>query len=186
MSGRFDIVATSIPDLVVLKRKPVSDHRGMLERLFAADELSAHVGLPIVQINRTRTAKRGTVRGMHFQLPPHAEIKIVTCLRGAVFDVAVDLRRGSPTFLRWHAERLTEDSGTSLVIPRGFAHGFQALSDNAELLYFHTANYEPSSESAVNARDARVAIQWPEPIVDISERDASHAMLSPDYAGIQL
>lgn len=187
MSGRFETIACAIPDLVVLRRKPVSDHRGMLERLFAADELAALTGArPIVQINRTRTAKRGAVRGMHFQHPPHAELKIVTCLRGAVFDVAVDLRRGSPTFLGWHSERLTEGSGTSMVIPAGFAHGFQALSDDAELLYFHTANYEPTSEGAVNARDPRLAIQWPEPIADLSERDASHALLAADYAGLRL
>ena len=96
------------------------------------------------------TASRGTVRGMHFQHPPHAETKFVSCLRGEVFDVAVDLRNGSPTFLHWHAEILSADNHRTLVIPEGFAHGFQTLSDDCEMLYFHTAAYNPEAEGGLN------------------------------------
>jgi dTDP-4-dehydrorhamnose 3,5-epimerase len=97
------------------------------------------------------TLRRGTVRGLHFQRPPHAEAKLVTCLHGQVFDVAVDLRAGSPTFLQWHAEELTESNGRSLLIPEGFAHGFQTLSEHCELLYVHSATFVPSSEGGINA-----------------------------------
>lgn len=187
MSDRFEIADTPLAGLTVLRRKEIGDHRGFLERLFCSEELSALIGgRPIVQINRTRTTRRGAVRGMHFQRPPHAEAKLVTCLRGAVFDVAVDLRRGSRTFLRWHSEVLADDDHRTLLIPEGFAHGFQTLSDDAELLYFHTASYQPGSEGGVNPRDPRVGIRWPEAITDLSERDASHPMLSEGYPGVSL
>src|SRR5258706_1647533 len=133
MSERFDIHATKL-GAVVLTRKPRSDERGFLERIYDVDELTDVVGARhLLQINRTLTRMRGTVRGMHFQRPPHAELKVVSCLRGAVFDVAVDLRKGSPTFLESHAELLSADNHRSLVIPEGFAHGFQALTDDVEL-----------------------------------------------------
>lgn len=141
-------------------------------------------GRRVVQVTRTLTRKRGAVRGMHFQHPPHAELKIVTCLTGDVFDVALDLRRGSSTFLRWHAERLTEANSRSLLIPEGFAHGFQTLSADCELLYFHTSAFEPASEGGVNVLDPRVNIAWPVAIAELSARDSAHALLAPDFAGI--
>ena len=187
MSSRFDISDTPLPGLKVFRRAPVRDGRGSLERLFCADELRALIGQNvIVQINQTMTTKRGTVRGMHFQHPPHAETKFVTCLRGEVFDVAVDLRRGSPTFLRWHAEHLGGQRHKTFVLPQGFAHGFQTLTDDCELLYLHTAAYRPEAEGAVNPRDPLVAISWPVEISDISPRDASHPLLTPEYGGVGL
>ena len=126
---------TPLSGLKVLQRKPISDSRGYLERFFCTEELEAlALGKHIAQINCTLTANLGTVRGMHFQRPPHAEIKFVSCLRGEVFDVAVDLRNNSPTFLCWHAEVLSADNHKTLVIPEGFAHGFQTLADNCEML----------------------------------------------------
>lgn len=187
MSDRFEISAAALHGLVVLRRKPLGDHRGFLERLYCTHELEDIIGdRRIAQVNRTLTARRGTVRGMHFQTPPYAEMKFVTCLRGAAFDVAVDLRRGSPTFLQWHAERLDASNQRTLVIPEGFAHGFQSLENDTELLYFHTVRYEPSAEGALNARDPKLAIEWPEAITDLSARDASHPMLTADYRGIAL
>jgi len=187
MSERFDIGATTIKGLQLLQRKRIGDSRGWLERLFCADELrDATHGEGIVQINRTLTTKRGAVRGMHFQQPPYAETKFVSCLRGEVFDVAVDLRHNSPTFLRWHAEILSDVNQRTLVIPVGLAHGFQTLTEDCELLYFHTATYYPDAEGGLNAQDPRLAIQWPLPFSEQSARDRALPLLSVDYAGVAL
>lgn len=185
MTPRFTIEATPLQGVQVLQRHPIGDSRGYLERLFCDDELSDwFTGRPIRQINRTRTTARGTVRGLHFQHPPHAEAKVVTCLTGEVFDVAVDLRRHSPTFLRWHAEVLSGANHRSLLIPAGFAHGFQTLVDDCELLYFHTAPYAPGAEAGVHAADPRVAITWPLPVQGLSARDAGHAWISEQFPGV--
>lgn len=185
MSTRFDVLDTPISGLRVLQRKPIGDSRGYLERLFCDEELRALVsGKPIAQINHTMTASRGTVRGMHFQRPPHAEIKFVSCLRGQVFDVAVDLRHNSPTFLHWHAELLSADNHKTLVIPEGFAHGFQTLTDDCEMLYFHTAAYQTGAEGGLNAQDPRLAIQWPLPVAGLSPRDAAHPLLDVIFSGV--
>lgn len=187
MSSPFDLFPTRLAGLTVLQRKPIGDTRGFLERLFSASVLGPLLeDRRIVQINRTLTATRGTVRGMHFQQPPHADVKFVTCLRGTIFDVAVDLRRGSPTFLQWHAEELSGTNHRTLMIPEGFAHGFQALSNDCEMLYLHTNEYAPAAEGALNSRDSRLAIAWPEPIAILSERDASHPMIGPAFEGIAL
>ena len=185
MSRRFDILDTPLSGLQILQRKPIGDSRGYLERLFCAEELQTLApGKAIAQINHTLTAIRGTVRGMHYQHPPHAETKFVSCLRGEVFDVAVDLRHNSLTFLRWHAEVLSADNHKTLVIPEGFAHGFQTLTDNCEMLYFHTAAYEPAAESGLNSKDPRLAIQWPLPVAGLAPRDAAHPLLDDDFAGL--
>ena len=187
MSSRFEIQCASIQGLHVLGRKLLGDSRGYLERLFCNEELQVLTSNKhIVQINHTLTASRGTVRGMHFQLPPHAEIKFISCLRGEVFDVAIDLRHNSPTFLRWHAELLSADNHKTLVIPEGFAHGFQTLTDDCEMLYFHTAAYQPDAERGVNARDPRLAIQWPLPVAGLSPRDAAHPMLDDNFTGVEV
>lgn len=187
MSTRFEILDTPLAGLRILHRKPIGDSRGYLERLFCTDELRALApGRHIAQINHTLTAARGTVRGMHFQRPPHAEIKFVSCLRGEVFDVAVDLRDNSPTFLRWHAEVLRADNHKTLVIPEGFAHGFQTLTDDCEMLYFHTHTYQPDAEGGLNAQDPRIAIQWPLPVGGVSPRDAGHPFLDENFSGMTL
>ena len=121
---------------------------------------------------------------MHFQRSPHAETKMVSCLRGEVFDVAVDLRQASPTFLHWHGEILSEANNLSLIIPEGFAHGFQALSADCELLYCHTAAYAPQAEDGVNARDETLAIAWPIAITEISDRDAALPHVTAGYNGV--
>ncbi len=185
MNARFDIIDTPIVGLRVLQRKPIGDSRGYLERLFCVEELQAIIPEKhIAQINHTLTATCGTVRGMHFQHPPHSEIKFVSCLRGKVFDVAVDLRHNSPTFLHWHAERLSADNHKTLVIPEGFAHGFQTLTDDCEMLYFHTTGYQPGAEGGLNAQDPRLAIQWPLPLTGLSARDAAHPFLSEAFPGV--
>ena len=138
----------------------------------------------IMQINHSQTRQHGSVRGLHFQQPPHAEVKIITCLRGAVFDVTVDIRVGSPTFLQWVGVELSAKNGAMILIPEGCAHGFQTLSDDTELLYLHTAPYAPESEGGLHYADPRLDISWPLPLADISQRDQNHALLSADFAGV--
>jgi dTDP-4-dehydrorhamnose 3,5-epimerase len=138
----------------------------------------------IAQINHTLTRRKGVVRGLHFQYPPHAEMKIVSCLRGEIYDVAVDLRVGSPTFLHWHAEVLSAENRRSLMIPEGFAHGFQALTNDCEIIYLHSTLYQPAAEGALNATDPLLAIAWPLEITEMSDRDRNHPLLSDEFKGI--
>jgi dTDP-4-dehydrorhamnose 3,5-epimerase len=183
--SRFQIVDTPLTGLKIIERSRQTDERGFFSRMFCAEELRiAGWSKPIAQINQTMTRRRGAVRGMHFQFPPHAEMKLVNCIRGEVWDVAVDLRRGSPTFLKWFGTRLSAQNGHALLIPEGFAHGFQALGEDCELLYFHTCAYHPASEGAVHPEEPRVAVEWPRAIAELSTRDRSHPMLPPAFEGI--
>lgn len=185
MISRFAAVPTPIPGLLVLERQPLADARGTFERLWCADELRAlgHPGV-IAQANRSLTRRRGTVRGLHFQRPPHAEWKLIACLRGRVHDVVVDLRRGSPAFLRWHALELADDAPRSLLVPPGCAHGFQALSDDCEMLYLHNVPFAPDADAGLRADDPRLAIAWPLPLAERSPRDAGHPLLTDGFAGL--
>jgi dTDP-4-dehydrorhamnose 3,5-epimerase len=185
VTGRFEISETRLAGVYLLERKPLMDERGWLERMYAADDLAEVLGSRSIEhVNRTFTRAKGTVRGMHYQVPPSAEAKIVSCLGGIAFDVAVDIRRDSPTFLQWHAETLDTENRLSLFIPEGFAHGFQALSDDCELLYFHTAPYDPEAERGMHPQEPRLAIAWPLAVGHLSERDDSHPVLAADFDGI--
>ena len=185
--NRFSFRSTPIDDLVIVERAPLSDERGYFERFFCSTNFEPILGnRSIQQINHNLTGKKGVLRGMHFQHPPHAELKLVSCLRGEVFDVAVDLRRGSKTFLQWHAEVLNETNHLTLCIPEGFAHGFLTLTHDCEMIYMHTADYSPDHEAGLNALDPRLAISWPAPIAERSVRDRELAMLTPDFAGLSL
>lgn len=176
-----------LPGLVRVLRQPRTDARGMFERLFCAEELAeAGWTQPVSQINRSITLERGTVRGLHYQRPPHAEMKLVSCLHGKVWDVAVDLRPESPTFLRWHAEVLSPDNGFALLIPPGCAHGFQALDEHAELLYLHSEAYAPESEAGLNPLDPRLGLPWPLPVQGLTLRDRDQAMLTDAFEGVRL
>jgi dTDP-4-dehydrorhamnose 3,5-epimerase len=184
--SQFEIANTPLLGLKVVQRGLVGDQRGFLSRVFSAAELAqAGWRKPIDQINHTFTQRLGTVRGMHFQRGVQAEMKLVSCLRGAIWDVAVDIREGSPTFLRWHAEELSAANRRALLIPEGFAHGFQALTDDCELLYLHSAAYAREAEAGLNPHDPRLAIAWPLPVAHLSSRDSSHPMLN-DYQGERL
>jgi dTDP-4-dehydrorhamnose 3,5-epimerase len=187
MSDRFEVRHTPIRGLMVLERRPLGDSRGQLDRMFCAHELSALLGgASVIQSNLTRTSTRGIVRGMHLQAPPYSEDKIVTCLQGRVWDVAVDVRAESPTFLQWHAEILDGCSHRSFLIPRGFAHGFQTLTDDCAMLYFHTAPHSPAAEVGLDALDPRLAIAWPEPVTVRSERDSGHPWITDAFRGVRL
>jgi dTDP-4-dehydrorhamnose 3,5-epimerase len=183
----MNIVLTLIHGVVVVETDSRVDHRGSFTRWFCERELAPVLDeRRIVQINHSQTGAVGAVRGMHYQRPPHAEMKLVRCLRGRVWDVAVDLRAGSPTFLRWHAEELSPDNTRMLIIPEGCAHGFQTLAPDSELLYLHTEFYAPDAEEGILYDDRRLAITWPLAVVDLSERDRSHPPLDPTFTGISL
>lgn len=184
--SQFTITDLPLAGLKRLQRQSLGDARGFLARLFCSQELQgAGWTQPIAQINHTFTAKQGTVRGLHFQRLPHAEMKLVSCIRGAVWDVAVDLRVDSPTFLQWHAEQISAENGCALLIPEGFAHGFQALSDDVELLYCHSMAYAAQAEDGLNPKDPSLGIAWPLPITELSVRDTGHALIGADFEGVR-
>jgi dTDP-4-dehydrorhamnose 3,5-epimerase len=171
--------------LIDLDKK--EDERGFLERMFCQKNLQSLLKeKSIRQVNRTYTKKEGVVRGLHFQNIPFAEIKIVSCIKGKIWDVAVDLRKGSPTFLQYISVILSEDNFQCFFIPEGFAHGFQTITPNCEILYFHTNDYNVKAEGAVNSLDPRLSIKWPKIITERSKRDCSHPMLDKNFAGIEI
>lgn len=179
------LIATAIAGVFVAETQAFQDKRGAFARLFCEHELSDAVGARhIEQINHSRTSAVGAVRGLHFQRAPHAEMKMVRCLKGRVWDVAVDLREGSRTFLQWHAQELSAVNALMLVIPEGCAHGFQVLEPDSELLYLHTASYTPSAEGGVRFDDPALKLPWPLPVTDLSERDKQHPLISQNFSGI--
>ena len=180
-------VPTPIPGLMVVETTPHVDARGAFARLYCERELSAFIGQRrIVQINHSCTLTAGAVRGLHFQSPPQSEVKLVRCLKGRVWDVAVDLRRGSSTFLRWHAAELTPNNARMMVIPEGFGHGFQVIDPGSELLYLHTAFYTPALEGGLRYDDPKLGISWPLSVTDLSERDANHSYIDSNFQGFIL
>jgi dTDP-4-dehydrorhamnose 3,5-epimerase len=178
---------TPMADLVVAESQAFKDERGAFARFFCEQELSSVIGQrKIVQINHSCTQAVGAVRGFHFQHTPHAEMKLIRCLKGKVWDVAVDLRPQSPSYKRWYAKELSPQNAHMMVIPEGFAHGFQVLEAGSELLYLHTAFYKPESEGGVRHDDPALGITWPLPVSDISVRDSSHAYIDSGFRGIVL
>lgn len=171
-------VEQSIPGVYVLEPELRSDDRGAFARLYCARELEAH-GLPPLgaQTNFSFNRRKGTVRGLHYQIPPATEAKLVRCTRGAIFDVLVDMRPGSPTRLRWVGVELTEDNRLEVFVPGGFAHGYMALTDGAEATYQTSEFYAPGQERGVRPDDPRLGITWPMDIAVISEKDASWPLL---------
>lgn len=181
------LLSTKIEGVFVAETNSISDHRGSLSRLFCKQGLAMAIGeRQIVQINHSHTKTSGAIRGMHFQNPPHAEMKLIRCLKGRVWDVAVDLRAGSKTMFQWHAEELSRENAHMLIIPEGFAHGFQVLEPNSELLYLHTSFYQPGFESGVMFNDPQLAIPWPLPVEDLSAKDQKYPPISAQYSGIQV
>jgi len=169
---------TPLKGCYVIQTTPFVDHRGAFARFFCSDELKELLGnRQIVNVNFSRTVKRGSIRGMHFQYPPMAEMKFVRCIKGSVFDVAVDLRKESPTYLQWYGVELSAENMDMFAIPEGFAHGFQTLEDDVEILYLVTAFYSPHCEGGLNHADPQIGIRWPLPITDVSEKDLHHPYL---------
>jgi len=176
---------TPIPGLYRVCGAPVTDARGRFARVFCEAEFAEiRPHLHFTQVNFSETRDKGTIRGMHFQHPPVAEAKLIRCVRGCAFDVAVDLRAGSPTFLQWHAIELSADDADAVFIPEGIAHGFQALTDDTHLLYLHTAPWTPECEDGVRHDDPRLGILWPLPPEHLSPRDLGYPLLDGDYRGV--
>jgi len=173
--------------LYSITRKKRVDSRGYFSRLFCDEELlSIGWNSSIKQINMTRTTVPGTLRGIHYQNQPHSEMKLVSCLKGAIWDVVVDLRSESPTFLEWHSQVLSEENQISLSIPMGFAHGFQSLTPDVELLYFHSASYDVNAEAGIRYNDPILNVDWPLVITEISDRDLNHPLLNGDFKGVDV
>lgn len=172
---------TALDGLCRIVRPQRGDARGFFSRFFDADRF-AELGWPgpVVQMNHTQTAATGTIRGLHFQRAPHSEWKYVSCLRGSVFDVAVDLRRRSATYGQWYGAVLSADNGHSLCIPAGFAHGFQTLESDCEMIYLHSAAYAPASEGGIDALDVGLGIAWPLPVSSRSDRDIALPILDQE------
>lgn len=180
------IEETGIAGAVVISSTRRGDERGSFARWFCEEELATVWGdHRIMQANNSVTAEPGSVRGMHFQHAPHAEKKLIRCLAGRVFDVVLDLRAASPTFLQWRAVELAAGDDRAILIPEGCAHGFQALETDSSLLYLHTAMYAPQAEGGVRHDDPRAAIAWPLPPRNLSLRDLQHPLLPPDFDGIK-
>jgi dTDP-4-dehydrorhamnose 3,5-epimerase len=170
---------TPLKNSYIIELEPHSDNRGFFERLFCKEEfLTIGFSKEIVQINHSFSKRKGTLRGMHYQLPPNTETRIIKCIRGSVFDIAVDLRKNSPTFLKWFGVELTGENNLMYFIPEGFAHGFQTLKSNTELLYLHSGYYNPYSEAAINYADPLPDLKFPLKVSEISARDKNHSYLT--------
>ena len=174
MGGRMKLIETGIDGLYVAETEKKADHRGAFTRLFCERDLAAATGgRQIVQVNHSQTAAVGALRGLHFQYPPHAEMKMVRCLKGRVFDVAVDIRKNSPNFGKWLGEELSEYNKYQLFIPSGFAHGYYVISETAEITYKCSEIYHPEDEHGIIWNDPEIGIQWPGLNPILSKKDAN-------------
>lgn len=156
----------------LVRLEPVADERGSFARTFCVNEFGAHgleTSFPQHSVSLSR--RKGTLRGMHYQRQPHGEVKLVRCLSGAVWDVIVDLRPQSPTFRQWRGVELSEDNGLQLYIPKGFAHGFQTLTDDVRVNYLISAFYAPNAATGIAHDDPAFGIAWPGPVTEMSEKD---------------
>ena len=185
MPPRFEIIETPIKGLKIIQRKKIEDSRGYLSRFFCMEELE-HAGWkkPVAQINLTLTKRAGAIRGMHLQIDKYSEMKFVSCLAGEIWDVAIDLRKNSNTFLQSFGVNLSCQNFKSLLIPEGCAHGFQALKDDCQLLYLHSEQYMPQSEFGVHPCDPILDIKWPLKITEMSPKDESRQFINKKFRGI--
>ncbi len=178
---------TPLKGVYVLDTSVFQDERGIFTRIFCKNEMAEILGSRhILQINNSSTHLVGSIRGLHYQSPPYAEMKFVRCVKGRVWDVAVDLRASSPSFLSWYAQELSAENARMLVIPEGCAHGFQVLEEDSELLYLTTQFYQPDAEAGVAYNDPTISIEWPMNATVLSEKDKNHPLLNKQFSGIIL
>lgn len=183
--GNLTFRPTPLAGLLEVECPEASDGRGRFSRLYDERTFASQLpGFRVAQANISTTLGQGTLRGLHYQGRPASDAKVVRCIAGRVFDVAVDLRRDSPTLMQWHAVELAYDRPRALLIPAGFAHGFQVLSDAATLVYLHGAPWTPDCEGGVRHDDPRLGIAWPLPPARLSARDLALPLLDRDFAGI--
>src|SRR5258706_14534544 len=176
---------TRLAGSFIIDLDPKADERGWFARYYCKDEFKkiGHTK-EWVQMNHSVTYKKGSIRGMHYQVHPYREIKMVRCIAGSVFDVIIDLRKHSDTFLKWFGIELSSENKKMLYIPEGFAHGFQCLTDDCELIYHHTEFYAPAAEAGIKYDDPKIDIKWALPVTTISQRDAEHPYLDRNFKGI--
>ncbi|RDU61716.1 dTDP-4-dehydrorhamnose 3,5-epimerase [Helicobacter sp. MIT 14-3879] len=186
-SQKFIFKETNLSGLFIIESKPIKDSRGYFERYFCASEFKA-IGLnkPISQQSHSRSIGKGVIRGMHYQNNPFCEAKLVRCIRGSVYDVVVDIRRDSPTFLQHFSVELKEGNFLYLYVPEGFAHGFQTLSNECEILYSMNETFSPNFYKSLNPLDPKLCIKWPLKISNISDKDKNAAFIDNNFEGIML
>jgi len=187
MGKRMNFIETPITGAYVIELESFQDERGLFTRAFCQKEFEA-IGFhkQIVQINHSVTIQKGTIRGMHYQLPPACETKIIRCVQGKVLDIMVDLRANSSTFMKWHGVELSKENQCMAFIPDGFAHGFQTLTDNSELIYLSTEFYNMKHERGLRFNDPTLEIKWPLPVNVISAKDKSHPFIDNNFKGIKI
>lgn len=172
---------TSLKDVYTITLNPYKDERGLFTRVYCKNEFKEICrDKEFVQINHSFTKRKGTIRGLHYQMPPRSETKVIRCIQGKVFDVVVDIRENSLTFLQWIGVELFEEKWNMIYIPEGFAHGFQTLEDNCELLYFHSEFYDPESERGIKYNDPTINIKWPIGVTNISQKDNSYTLITDE------
>ena len=171
----MEIRSLPLSDAALIKTTAIGDHRGAFARFFCLKELSSVIGTrQIVNVNHSYTNRAGVIRGLHFQHHPHQEMKFVRCLSGAVYDVIVDIRKDSPTYMQWHSQVLDSKNMDMMCVPEGFAHGFQSLEDDSEVIYLSTAFYASDAEGGLRFDDPAFNIRWPLKVTGISDKDASY------------
>lgn len=185
--NRFDYEETSIKGVYIVTPKKIIDNRGYYERYFCTEEFK-EIGFtdPVKQINHSCSTKAGIIRGFHYQLPPHCEMKLVRCIKGAIFDVALDVRKDSPTFLHHVSCELSEDNSKYLLIPEGVAHAFQTVSEISEIIYIVNKMYTPSVDIVINPLDPKVNVKWPVKINKALSKELKAEFLSTEFKGIQI
>lgn len=183
----MELIITPLAGLYIVQVNKIEDSRGLFARTYCKKEFSA-IGFTkeFVQFNHSFNTVKGTIRGMHFQRKPFTETKLVRCIQGSILDVAVDLRKGSSTYLQHFAAELNEENMKSILIPDGFAHGFQSLEDNSTLIYHHTQYYTPRADSGVRFDDAALGIRWPLQPVNISEKDHNYNLITNTFEPIEI
>jgi len=180
-------VETKLKGAFIITPELIEDERGFFARTFCRREFEDHGLNPdLVQCNISFNHKKGTLRGMHYQIPPHAEAKLVRCTAGAILDVIVDLRQKSPTFMQWHVEELSANNHRMFYIPEGFAHGFQTLADDTELIYQHSVFYSPEHGRGIRFDDPALNITWPLAVCMISTKDQGFPLIDNHFQGIEI
>jgi dTDP-4-dehydrorhamnose 3,5-epimerase len=180
-------IETDLKGAYIIDLEPRKDDRGFFARTFCKREFKEITHTKeFVQFNHSMSARKGTLRGMHYQVPPSSEIKLIRCIRGKVFDVIIDLRSGSPTFLKHIGVILSEENMKMIYVPEGFAHGFQTLEDNAQMIYHHTEYYNPENERGLHHKDPVLNIEWPLAPVNLSDKDQKYLYIDTNFKGIKI
>ena len=181
------LTETKLSGVYIVEPSPFDDHRGWFARTYCKKEFKS-IGFEkeFVQFNHSFNKLKGTLRGLHFQRPPFAETKYIRCVGGSIFDVAVDIRKGSPTYLQYVGVELSEKNKLGLLVPEGFAHGFQTLEDNTAVIYHATNFYSPNAEGGLHFNDSLIKIAWKLPVVNISDKDKSQPIIDNNFSAVEI